>query len=96
MQTSFWSTRFMSLRATRGTSNPMLLSSLSIAMDASKSQCQQKTPSEFAANFPRPCVAGGPIRINVVNVGGEFGGKGDASDLPVAYFLAQESDAQSK
>ena len=31
------------------------------------------------------------IRINVVNVGGEFGGKGDASDLPVAYFLAQES-----
>jgi CO/xanthine dehydrogenase Mo-binding subunit len=31
------------------------------------------------------------IRINVVNVGGEFGGKGDASDLPVAYFLARES-----
>jgi CO/xanthine dehydrogenase Mo-binding subunit len=31
------------------------------------------------------------IRINVVNVGGEFGGKGDASDLPVAYFLAQQS-----
>ncbi|HEY1233139.1 MAG TPA: xanthine dehydrogenase family protein molybdopterin-binding subunit [Candidatus Binatia bacterium] len=31
------------------------------------------------------------IRINVVNVGGEFGGKGDASDLPVCYFLARES-----
>lgn len=31
------------------------------------------------------------IRVNVVNVGGEFGGKGDASDLPVAYFLAQQS-----
>lgn len=31
------------------------------------------------------------IRINVVNVGGEFGGKGDALDLPVAYFLAQQS-----
>jgi CO/xanthine dehydrogenase Mo-binding subunit len=31
------------------------------------------------------------IRINVVNVGGEFGGKGDASDLPVAYFLARGS-----
>jgi CO/xanthine dehydrogenase Mo-binding subunit len=31
------------------------------------------------------------IRVNVVNVGGEFGGKGDASDLPVAYFLARES-----
>jgi carbon-monoxide dehydrogenase large subunit len=31
------------------------------------------------------------IRINVVSVGGEFGGKGDASDLPVAYFLAEQS-----
>ncbi len=31
------------------------------------------------------------IRMNVVNVGGEFGGKGDGIDLPVAYFLAQRS-----
>ena len=31
------------------------------------------------------------IRVNVVNVGGEFGGKGDAIDLPVAYFLARQS-----
>jgi CO/xanthine dehydrogenase Mo-binding subunit len=31
------------------------------------------------------------IRVNVVSVGGEFGGKGDASDLPIAYFLAQQS-----
>lgn len=31
------------------------------------------------------------IRVNVVDVGGEFGGKGDALDLPVAYFLAQRS-----
>ncbi len=31
------------------------------------------------------------IRVNVVNVGGEFGGKGDAIDLPIAYFLARES-----
>src|SRR5499426_664081 len=31
------------------------------------------------------------IRVNVVNVGGEFGGKGDALDLPVAYFLARQS-----
>jgi CO/xanthine dehydrogenase Mo-binding subunit len=31
------------------------------------------------------------IRINVVYVGGEFGGKGDASDLPIAYFLARQS-----
>ena len=31
------------------------------------------------------------IRINVVNVGGEFGGKGDAIDLPIAYLLARQS-----
>ena len=31
------------------------------------------------------------IRVNVVNVGGEFGGKGDAIDLPIAYYLAQRS-----
>jgi CO/xanthine dehydrogenase Mo-binding subunit len=31
------------------------------------------------------------IRINVVNVGGEFGGKGDGIDMPIAYFLAQQS-----
>src|SRR5438132_3509806 len=31
------------------------------------------------------------IRMNVVNVGGEFGGKGDGIDLPIAYFLARES-----
>ncbi|HLF76439.1 MAG TPA: molybdopterin cofactor-binding domain-containing protein, partial [Dehalococcoidia bacterium] len=29
--------------------------------------------------------------VNVVNVGGDFGGKGDARDLPVAYFLAKQS-----
>lgn len=31
------------------------------------------------------------VRVNVVNVGGEFGGKGDVLDVPVAYFLARES-----
>jgi carbon-monoxide dehydrogenase large subunit len=31
------------------------------------------------------------IRMNAVNVGGEFGGKGDGVDLPVAYFLAERS-----
>jgi CO/xanthine dehydrogenase Mo-binding subunit len=29
------------------------------------------------------------IKVNVVAVGGDFGGKGDARDLPVAYLLAQ-------
>ncbi|HKY07389.1 MAG TPA: molybdopterin cofactor-binding domain-containing protein, partial [Candidatus Binatia bacterium] len=31
------------------------------------------------------------IRMNPVNVGGEFGGKGDGVDLPVLYFLAEKS-----
>jgi CO/xanthine dehydrogenase Mo-binding subunit len=31
------------------------------------------------------------IRMNVVNVGGEFGGKGDGADLTVAFFLARNS-----
>jgi CO/xanthine dehydrogenase Mo-binding subunit len=30
------------------------------------------------------------IRLNAVNVGGDFGGKG-AMDLPIAYFLAQQA-----
>jgi carbon-monoxide dehydrogenase large subunit len=36
-------------------------------------------------------VAEERIRMNPVNVGGEFGGKGDGVDLPVLYFLAQKS-----
>ena len=31
------------------------------------------------------------IRMNPVNVGGEFGGKGDGVDLPILYFLAQKT-----
>ena len=31
------------------------------------------------------------IRMNAVNVGGEFGGKGDGVDLPILYFLAAKS-----
>ena len=31
------------------------------------------------------------VRVHPVNVGGEFGGKGDARDLPVAFFLARQS-----
>ncbi len=36
-------------------------------------------------------VAHAAVRVHPVNVGGEFGGKGDARDLPVAFFLARES-----
>jgi CO/xanthine dehydrogenase Mo-binding subunit len=31
------------------------------------------------------------IRMNPVNVGGEFGGKGDGVEFPVLYFLAQKT-----
>ncbi len=31
------------------------------------------------------------ICVQPINVGGEFGGKGDAGDLPVAYFLARRA-----
>ena len=36
------------------------------------------------------------IRVNVVSVGGDFGGKGDARDLPVAYLLAQRAQRPVK
>jgi CO/xanthine dehydrogenase Mo-binding subunit len=31
------------------------------------------------------------IRVHAVNVGGDFGGKSGAGDLPIAYFLAKEA-----
>jgi CO/xanthine dehydrogenase Mo-binding subunit len=31
------------------------------------------------------------IKVNVVAVGGDFGGKGDARDVPIAYLLAQQA-----
>ena len=31
------------------------------------------------------------VRINAVDVGGDFGGKGDAMDLPICYFLARQA-----
>jgi CO/xanthine dehydrogenase Mo-binding subunit len=36
-------------------------------------------------------VAEADITVQPINVGGEFGGKGDACDLPIAYFLAKKS-----
>jgi carbon-monoxide dehydrogenase large subunit len=36
------------------------------------------------------------IRVNVVSVGGDFGGKGDTRDLPVAYLLAKMSERPVK
>ncbi len=41
-------------------------------------------------------VAEERIRMNPVNVGGEFGGKGDGVELPVIYFLAQKAGSPVK
>jgi CO/xanthine dehydrogenase Mo-binding subunit len=50
-----------------------------------------KNPFGVRAQFAKSiAVPEDRIRINVVNVGGEFGGKGDGIDLPVAYFLARK------
>ncbi len=57
-------------------------------------QVWTSTKAPFATRNQLAQAVGVPqtsIRLNVVNVGGDFGGKGDALDLPVAYFLAQQS-----
>jgi CO/xanthine dehydrogenase Mo-binding subunit len=36
------------------------------------------------------------VCVNAVNVGGDFGGKGGAGDLPVAYFLAKQANRPVK
>lgn len=54
--------------------------------------CSSKAP--FRARLQLAQAVGIPeerIRINVVAIGGDFGGKGDARDLPIAYFLARET-----
>jgi CO/xanthine dehydrogenase Mo-binding subunit len=54
--------------------------------------CSSKAP--FRARLQMAAALGIPeeqIRVNVTYVGGDFGGKGDARDLPIAYFLAKES-----
>ena len=54
--------------------------------------CSSKAP--FRARIQLSQAVGIPeesIRVNVAAVGGDFGGKGDARDLPIAYFLARET-----
>ncbi len=36
-------------------------------------------------------VSPAKVRVHPVNVGGDFGGKGGAGDLPIAYFLAKQA-----
>ena len=52
--------------------------------------CSSKAP--FRARRQLAQAVGIPeeqIRVNVVSVGGDFGGKGDARDLPIAYLLSK-------
>jgi len=54
--------------------------------------CSAKAP--FRVRIQMSEAMGIPVdsmRVNVVAVGGDFGGKGDARDLPVAYLLAQQT-----
>jgi CO/xanthine dehydrogenase Mo-binding subunit len=54
--------------------------------------CSSKAPFRARIQLARAVdILEESIRVNVVSVGGDFGGKGDARDLPVAYFLAKQS-----
>jgi carbon-monoxide dehydrogenase large subunit len=62
--------------------------------DDGRIQAWASTKSPFATWSELAKAIGVPaerIRVNVVNVGGDFGGKGGAADLPIAYFLAQQT-----
>lgn len=59
--------------------------------------CSSKAP--FRARRQMAAAVGLPeeqIRVNVVAVGGDFGGKGDARDLPLAYLLSKMADRPVK
>ena len=51
------------------------------------------TRSQFAKAIGVPSSQ---ILINTVNVGGDFGGKSGAGELPIAYFLAQRAERPVK
>jgi CO/xanthine dehydrogenase Mo-binding subunit len=57
-------------------------------------QAWASTKTPFAARNELSKAIGVPadrVRINPLNVGGDFGGKGGSGDLPIAYFLAQRA-----
>jgi carbon-monoxide dehydrogenase large subunit len=52
--------------------------------------CSSKAPFRARVQLAQALgLWGEHIRVNVVAVGGDFGGKGDARDLPIAYLLAK-------
>lgn len=59
--------------------------------------CSSKAPFRARLQFARAMgLPDEQIRINVVSVGGDFGGKGDARDLPIAYLLAKSAQRPVK
>ncbi|MGH7845351.1 MAG: xanthine dehydrogenase family protein molybdopterin-binding subunit [Candidatus Binatia bacterium] len=57
-------------------------------------QAWSSTKSPFGTRNQLSKAIGMPpnrIRVNAVNVGGDFGGKSGAGDLPIAYFLAERA-----
>ena len=62
--------------------------------DAGRVQVWTSSKAPFRARIQLAKAVGiaeEDIRVNVVYVGGDFGGKGDALDAPIAYFLARQS-----
>ena len=56
-----------------------------------------KGPFGTRAQFAKAIgVPPNQIRINTVNVGGDFGGKSGAGELPIAYFLAKQANRPVK
>ena len=47
---------------------------------------QVRDQLSVALGLPRDC-----IRVNPITIGGDYGGKGSAMDIPIAYFLALQS-----
>jgi CO/xanthine dehydrogenase Mo-binding subunit len=54
--------------------------------------CSSKAPFRARSQLAKAVsIPEEQIRVNVTYVGGDFGGKGDARDLPIAYFLAKQA-----
>ena len=61
-----------------------------LAWSSSKSPFATRTQLAKAIGLPPANV-----RVHAVTVGGDFGGKGGPGDLPIAYFLAKQSQTTS-
>lgn len=62
--------------------------------DAGRVQLWSSSKAPFRARTQLAKAVGLPedrILVHVVNVGGDFGGKGDSVDAPIAYLLAKQA-----